>query len=97
MHKNWVIKGYDQSVTWLADDLKTLVTHSSTLRTPGTLSQTNDTYIRNQARVHEIKLKIRDLTRKFNLRTPVSKTKSIQTKQRRSNGERNKLRVLIWI
>ena len=42
MHKNWVIKGYDQSVTCLADDLKTLVTRSSTLRTSETLSQTNN-------------------------------------------------------
>ena len=42
MHKNWVIKGFDQSVTCLADDLKTLVTRSSMLRTPETLSQTNN-------------------------------------------------------
>ena len=42
MHKNWVIKGYDQSVTCLANDLKTLVTRSSTLRTPETLSSTNN-------------------------------------------------------
>ena len=42
MHKNWVIKGYDQSVTCLADDLKTLVTRSSTLPTLETLSQTNN-------------------------------------------------------
>ena len=42
MHKSWVIKGYDQSVTCLADDLKTLVTRSSTLRTPETLSRTNN-------------------------------------------------------
>ena len=42
VHKNWVIKAYDQSVTCLADDLKTLVTRSSTLRTPETLSQTNN-------------------------------------------------------
>ena len=41
MHKNWVIKGYDQSVTCLADDLQTLETRSSTLRTPKILSQTN--------------------------------------------------------
>ena len=41
MHKNWVINGYGQNVTCLADDLKTLVTCSSTLRTPETLSQTN--------------------------------------------------------
>ena len=64
---------YDQSVTCLADDPWNLETRSSTLRTPGTLSQTNNTYISNQARVHEIKLKIRYLTRKFNLRTPVCK------------------------
>ena len=42
MHKNWVISGYDQSVTCLADDLKTLETRSSTLHTPEILSQTNN-------------------------------------------------------
>ena len=42
MHKNWVIKGYDQCVTCLADDLQNLVTRSSTLRTPEILSQTNN-------------------------------------------------------
>ena len=42
MHKNLVIKGYDPSVNCLADDQKTLVTRSSTLRTPETLSQTNN-------------------------------------------------------
>ena len=73
MHKNWVVKRYDQSVTCLADDPRNLETRSSMLRTPGTLSQTNKHTISNQARVHEIKLKIRDLTRKFNLRTPVCK------------------------
>ena len=41
MHKNWVIKGYDQNVTCLADDSQNLGIRSSTLRTPGTLSQTN--------------------------------------------------------
>ena len=69
---------YDQSVTCLADDPLNLETRSSTLRTPGTLSQTNNTYISNQARVHEIKLKIRDLTRKFNLRTPVCRKNQIE-------------------
>ena len=38
MHKNWVIKGYDQSVTCLADDRKTLEIHSSKPRTSKTLS-----------------------------------------------------------
>ena len=42
MHKDWVIKGYDQSVTCLANDLKTLVTRSSTLRTLEILSQTTN-------------------------------------------------------
>ena len=41
MHKNWVRKEYDRSVTCLADDPQNLVTRSSTLRTLGTLSQTN--------------------------------------------------------
>ena len=42
MHTNWVIKGYDQCVTCLADDPQNLVTRSSTLRTPKTLSQTTN-------------------------------------------------------
>ena len=42
MHKNWVIKGYDQSVTCLADDPRNLETPNNTLRTPGILSQTNN-------------------------------------------------------
>ena len=36
------MKEYDQCVTCLADDLQNLVTRSSTLRTPGILSQTNN-------------------------------------------------------
>ena len=42
MHKNWVIKGYDQSVTCLAGDWKTLEIRSSKLHTPEILSQTNN-------------------------------------------------------
>ena len=42
MHKNWVIKGYDQRVTCLADDPQTLETRSSTLHTSGILSQSNN-------------------------------------------------------
>ena len=41
MQKNWVINGYDQCVTCLADDPQNLVTRSSTLRTPGILFQTS--------------------------------------------------------
>ena len=42
MHKYWVIKGYDQSVTCLADDPRILETRSNTLHTPGILSQANN-------------------------------------------------------
>ena len=56
MHKNWMIKGYDQSVTYLADDLRNLGTRSSTLRTPGTLSQTNKHTISTQLEAR-VKLK----------------------------------------
>ena len=56
MHKNLVIKGYDQSVTCLADDQQNLETRSSTLRTPGTLSQTNKHTINTQLEA-QVKLK----------------------------------------
>ena len=79
MHKNWVIKGCDQSVTCLADDLQNLETRSSTLRTPGVLSQTNNN-------IHKVQLKNFSLQKESN-----------RTKQRKSNRERNKLRLLIWI
>ena len=73
MHKNWVIKGYDQCVTCLADDMQTLETRSSTLRTPGVLSQTNKQTYNKQSNNGMSKTQIRDLTRKFNLRTLVCK------------------------
>ena len=52
MHKNWVIKGYDQSVTCLADDPRNLETPNNTLRTPGILSQTNNSIHKQQAEMH---------------------------------------------
>ena len=77
MHKNWVIKRYDQSVTCLADDPQNLETRSSTLRTPGTLSQTNSNIHKHSTRGTG-KTQIRDLTRKFNLRAPVCKKNQIK-------------------
>ena len=53
MHKNWVRKEYDQCVTCLADDPQNLVTCSSTLRTPGILSQTNNNIHKQLAKMHE--------------------------------------------
>ena len=77
MQQNWVVKRYDQSVTCLADDPQNLETRSSTLRTPGTLSQTNKAYNKHSTRSMG-KTQIRDLTKKFNLRTPVCKKKQIK-------------------
>ena len=57
MQKNWVIKGYDQSVTCLADDPQNLVTRSSTLRTPGILSQTNNSIHKHSSKDAWVKLK----------------------------------------
>ena len=57
MHKDWVIKGYDQSVTCLADDLQILKTRSSTLHTPGVLSQTNNSIHKNSSKDARVKLK----------------------------------------
>ena len=56
MQLNWVVKRYDQSVTCLADDPQNLETHSSTHRTPGTLSQTNKHTISTQLEAR-VKLK----------------------------------------
>ena len=42
MHKNWVRKEYDQSVTCLADDPRVLGFRSNKQRNPGDLSQTNN-------------------------------------------------------
>ena len=56
MHKNSVIKGYDQSVTCLADDPQNLVTHSSTLRTPEILSQTNNSIHKHSSIDARVKL-----------------------------------------
>ena len=48
---------YDQSVTCLADDPQNLETRSSTLRTPGTLSQTNNNIHKQKAKNAQVKLK----------------------------------------
>ena len=55
MHKNWVIKEYDQSVTCLADDPRNLGTPNNMLRTSGILSQTHNNVhkqSRKEARVN---------------------------------------------
>ena len=90
-----MIKGYDQSVTCLADDPQNLGTRSSTLRTPGTLSQTNNHTISTQTR-RTSKTQKEDLTRKFNLRTPVCKKNQIERSNKTQARKENKLQLLIW-
>ena len=77
---------YDQSVTCLADDPRNLEIRSNKRRTPGTLSQTNKQTISTKRSNQKVQLKNSGLQKESN-----------QTKQRKSNGERNKLRLLIWI
>ena len=43
------------------------------------------------------KTQIRDLTRKFNLRTPVCKKNQIKRSNESQTARENKLRLLIWI
>ena len=57
MHKNWVIKGYDQSVTCLADDPCNLETPNNMLRTPGILLQTNNSIHKQSNKEARVKLK----------------------------------------
>ena len=53
MQQKGVVKGYDQSVTCLADDPRNLAIRSSKRRTPGTLSQAYNKYSTNA----QVKLK----------------------------------------
>ena len=73
-----MIKGYDQSVTCLADDPQNLGIRSSTLRTPGVLSQTNNSIHKQSSKETWVNLKQEDITIKFNLRTPVCEKNQIK-------------------
>ena len=78
MHKNWVIKGYDQCVTCLVEDPQNLETRSRTIRTPGILSQTNNIVHKQSSKDAPAKHKSEEFTRNFNLRTPVCKKNQIK-------------------
>ena len=96
MHKNWVIKGYDQNVTCLADDTQNLETRSSTLRIPEILSQTNNSIHKHSTKCMG-KTQIRRSNHKVQLKNSDLQKESTRKKQRKSNGERKKLHLLIWI
>ena len=84
------MKEYDQCVTCLADDLQILKTRSSTLRTLGTLSQTNR-YIHMHSTRSTGKTQIRRSNQKVQLKNSGLQKESNQTEQQNSNYERNKI------
>ena len=82
MHKNWVIKGYDQCVTCLADDPQNLVTRSSTLRTPGILAQRKNSIHKHSSKHARVKLQIRISNLKFQLKRFNLQKESIKSEVR---------------
>ena len=95
MHKNWVIQGYDQSVTCLADDPQNLETRCSTLRTPGILLQTNNSIHEQSSKENKDKPQIRRSNQKVQLKNSGLQKESNQTEQRNSNYKRNMIQLLI--
>ena len=93
MHKNWVIKGYDQSVTCRADDLKTLVTRSSTLRTPETLSRTNNSIHKHSNNRFKGKTQIKRSKLKVQLKSFDLQKESTKSELRNSNYGQNKIEI----
>ena len=89
MHKKWVIKRYDQSVTCLADDPQNLETRSSTLCTPGILSQANNNIHKHSTR-RTGKTQIRRSNQKVQLKNSDLQKESNQTEQQNSNYERTR-------
>ena len=87
MHKNWVIKGYDQSVTCLADDRKTLEIRSSKPRTPETLSWTNNSIhkhssIRCKGKTQEKRSKSKVQEKSFDLQKIINRIGATKLKLR---------------
>ena len=92
MHKNWVIKRYDQSVTCLADDLKTLVTRSSTLRTPETLSQTKNSIHKHSSNIFKGKTQEKISKSKVQEKSFDLQQESIKSELRNSNCGQKKFK-----
>ena len=92
MHKNLVIKGYDQSVTCLADDSQNLETRSSTLHSPGILSQANNSIHKQSSKDAQTKLQKKRSNQKVQLKNSGLQKESTRKKQRNSNCKRNELR-----
>ena len=86
--------GYDRSVSCLADDPRILETRSNTLRTPEFYRKQTITYISNKQQCTS-KTQIREVDQKVQLKNSGTQKESKQTKQRKSNGERKPLRLLM--
>ena len=93
MHKNWVIKGYDQCVTYLADDPQNLVTRSSTLRTPGILSQTNNSIHKHSSIRCKGKTQMKRSKLKVQLKSFDLQKESIKSELRNSNYDQKKFEL----
>ena len=63
-----MVKGYDQSVTCLVDDPRNLKTPNNTLRTPGILSQTNNSIHKQSSKEARGKSQIRRSNQKVQLK-----------------------------
>ena len=92
MHKDWVIKRYDQSVTRLADDRKTLLIRSSKPRTMETLSFTNNSIhkhssIRCKGKTQKNRSKLKVQLKGFDLQK-----ESIESEIRISNYDQKKFK-----
>ena len=90
MHKTWVIKKYDQCVTCLADDLKTLVTRSSTLRTLETLSQSNNNIHKHSSNICKGKTQKKRSKSVVQEKSFDLQKESIESKLRNSNYSQKK-------
>ena len=90
MHKNWVIKGYDQSVTCLADDRKTLEIRSSKPRTPETLSWTNNSLHKHSSIRGKVKTQKKRSKLKVQLKSFDLQKESIESELRNTNYDQKK-------
>ena len=85
-------KGYDQSVTCLADERKTLVTRSSTLCTLETLSQTNNNIHKNSSNINKGKTQKKRSKSKVQEKSFDLQKESIESELRNSNCGQKKFK-----
>ena len=92
MHKKWVIKGYDQSVTCLADVPHTLETPNNMLRTLGILSQTNNNIHKHSSNRCKDKTQKKRSKSKVQVKSFNMQKESIESELRNSNCGQKKFK-----